>query len=505
MRRLGHGYMRRLILVPVTLLALLISAPGQAELRALVVAVELDAPGAERDAAELADALRHVHGSDITVLTGPDARPGPVRRELAMLQSRAAAGDLIFFSYAGAGGQQPEQALGSEPDQLDEVLRLGDGDLTTGIRDGELALWASDIAARGALAMLLLDTGYVDAPRRPASSPGSAPQARGLPVQAVRRWPESSAGFAALAEVYRASSLSGLEQMPPRTMVLQATAEPDHAAPTFELTDGTHSATTTTRGALSHAFAQAIRGAADRDGNARITAGELDRHIRATMRQVTDGAARPGIHYRFAPNSTLFFSRGSAGGDHVALPIPLNRTISIEPTRRHAFSARGDLVAEQATVGMAGQITQSRLAIDRLHLLARHSPLDARTVPDHGLWTFGQRFSIRIGDAELPHRLIANITGHGTVQMLYPEARGQSDRPGGLLDDLAILGPFGTDSVVIIATAEPAQDLYQTFRDWDGRPFDPDMATRVSALLERRDFRVAVLPIVSAAGGGASQ
>ena len=154
---------------------------------------------------------------------------------------------------------------------------------------------------------------------------------------------------------------------------------------------------------------------------------------------------------------------------------------------------------------MAGQITESRLAIDRLHLLARRSPLDAETMPDRGLWTFGQRFSIRIGDADLPHHLIANVTGHGRVQMLYPEASGQSDRLGGLLNDLAILGPFGTDSVVIIATAEPAQDVYQIFRDWDGRPFDRDMATRVSRLLDRRDFRVAVLPIVSSAGGGASQ
>lgn len=497
--------MRRLILVPITLLALLTSAPSQAELRALVVAVELDAPGAERDAAELAGALRHVHGSDITVLTGPDARPENVRRELAMLQSRAAAGDLVFFSFAGAGGQQPERALGSETDQLDEVLRLSDGDLATGIRDGELALWASGIAARGALAMLLLDTGYVDAPRRPASGPGDAPRSRGLPVQSVRRWPESPAGFAALAEVYRASSLAGLEQMPPRTMILQATAKPDHAAPTFALSDGTRNVTAMTRGALSHAFARAIRGAADRDGDARVTADELDRHIRATMRQVTDGAAWPGIHYRFAPNSPLFFRGADTDGDRVSRPIPLNRTVTVEPTRRHAFSARGDLIAEQATVGMAGQITESRLAIDRLHLLARRSPLDAETMPDRGLWTFGQRFSIRIGDAELPHHLIANITGHGKVQMLYPEVSGQSDRLGGLLNDLAILGPFGTDSVVIIATAEPAQDLYQTFRDWDGRPFDRDMATRVSRLLDRRDFRVAVLPIVSAAGGGASQ
>lgn len=394
--------MRRLILVPIALLALLISTTGQAELRALLVAVEQDAPGAERDAADIADALRHAHSSDITVLTGPDARPETVRRELALLQTRAAAGDLIFFSFAGAGGQQPERELGSETDQLDEVLQLSDGDLATGIRDGELALWSSEIAARGALAMLLLDTGYVDAPRRPVNRAGGVPHSRGLPVQSVRRWPESPAGFAALAGIYRASSLAGLEQLPLRTMILQATEKPDHAALTFTLTDSADNTTRTTRGALSHAFAHAIRGAADRDGDARITADELDRHIRATMRQVTDGAARPGIHYRFAPRSTLFFGRGSSGGDRVARPVPLNRTVAVDPMRRHAFSARGDLVAEQATVDMVGQITESRLALDRLHLLARRSPLDAETMPDRGLWTFGQRFSIRIGDPELP-------------------------------------------------------------------------------------------------------
>ncbi len=498
--------MRWLILAWLTLPALLTFAPAHAELRALVVAVELDAPGAERDARDIADALRHVHGSDITMLVGGDATPDAVRRELAALQARAVAGDLVVFSFAGAGGQQPERQLGSETDQLDEVLRLADGRLDTGIRDSELADWASQVAARGGLAMLLLDTGHVDTPRRPTGSHVTPPAGRGLPVQPVRRWPEAVADFAALARVYRHSALSGLEQTPERTMILQATARPDHAALTFR--HGAEGGTTTTsgtRGALSHAFAQALRGAADRNGDARITAGELDRHIRATLRQVTDGAADPGIRYRFAPGSVLFFSRGRAGGDILAGPIALDRTVAIEPVRRHAFSPRGDLVAEQATVDMAGQISESRLALDVMHLLARRSPLDARTEPDRGLWTFGQRFSIRVGDPELPHHLIANITGHGSVQMLYPEGDAQSDRLGGLLNDLAILGPFGTDSVVIIATAGPVPTLYQSFRNWDGQPFDRKMAMTVSTLLQGQDFRLAVLPIVSAAGGGASQ
>lgn len=287
-------------------------------------------------------------------------------------------------------------------------------------------------------------------------------------------------------------------------MLLEATARPDHAATTFTLHDPANGGLGT-RGSLSHAFAGALRGGADADRDGQITAGELARHVRTTMRQVTDGAARPGISFRFAANSVLFFLDPSKPVAPSLSGIPLDRQIAFDSRRRHAHSARGDLVAEQIDADDIAEIADSRAAIDRLHTLSRTRPLDAETRPDKGLWTFGERFSIHIGDPELPYRLIANITGHGTVQMLFPERNDPPNRVGGLLDDLAVLGPFGTDSVVIIATAAPVPELYDAFRNWNGSQFTNRMAADTARMVQPHAYRMAILPIVSAAGGGASQ
>ncbi|MDF1720854.1 MAG: caspase family protein [Minwuia sp.] len=498
--------MWRLTATLILSVGILVAPIARAELRALVIGVEADSPGAVADAIDVADALGHVHGRDISLLTNEQAHPAAVRAALDTLGAQARPGDLIIFAFAGAGGQQPEMVLGSEPDQLDEVYRLADEDLQTGLRDAELATWAGGIAERGAAVLLLLDTGHVDTPRRAAALPSNAPAHRGLAVQPVQRWPDDPDAFSALAYRYHASSPEGLEQLPPNVILLEATNRPDHAATTFALRDPA-TGMMTTRGPLSHAFARALRGDADANRDGQITAGELERHLRATIRQVTDGAGKPGISFRFAAGSVLFFidqARASVSPRPFP-PTALDRDVAVDRLRRQVHSARGDLIAEHVGPDSVPAIADSRVAIDQLHALARSQPLDAGTRPDEGLWAFGERFSIHIGDPELPYHLIANITGHGTVQMLFPEPNDPPDRLGGLLDDLAVLGPFGTDSVVIIATAVPVPALYAAFRSWDGYRFTEKMAGDITRMVQQQAYRIAVLPIVSAAGGGASQ
>ncbi len=500
--------MRGLIAALMLSASLLSSPPAAADLRAVLIGVDADAPGAAADAVAVGDALSHVYGRDVTVLTNDQAGPLQVRNALDALLARTRPGDLIIFGYAGAGGQQPERLLGSEPDRLDEVFRLADRNLATALRDTELAAWARQVTSRRAAVLLLLDTGHVDTPRRAAGIPGvpgAVPAHRGLPVQPVQRWPDDPDAFSALAHAYHDSTPSGLEDLPHGVMILEATNKPDHAATMFTLRDPATD-TLTTRGPLSHGFAAAVRGAADANGDGQITADELSRHVQATVRQATDGAAAPGIRFRFAASSALFFldpSKAPSTSNRATLNP--DRQVTFDGHRRHAYSARGDLVAEQVDASAVARIADSRAAIDRLHALARWQPLDAETRPNRGLWTFGQRFSIHIGDPQLPFRLVANITGQGTVQMLFPERNDAPDRLGGLLDDLAVLGPFGTDSVVIIATAAPVPDLYTAFHSWAGSQFTDRMAAEVARLVQGTTYRMAILPIVSAAGGGASQ
>ncbi|MGF1529650.1 MAG: caspase family protein, partial [Candidatus Competibacterales bacterium] len=173
----GHGSpLTRALLGP--LAAVLLVAPPAlqaAQIHALVIGIDHyqrqqgtldDLEGAVNDARDIAAALEDLD-ADVTLLIDESAQRQAIWAAWERMVQRAQAGDTLWVSYAGHGGQLPARP-GSQPpedDALDEVLFLG-GYRAEGPGGDELIVddeWHRRIAAvetQGIDVILVLDSCY---------------------------------------------------------------------------------------------------------------------------------------------------------------------------------------------------------------------------------------------------------------------------------------------------------------------------------------------------------
>jgi hypothetical protein len=233
-----------------------------------------DLQGAVNDAHDIADALRNLD-ADVTLLLNGAATRDTVLRSWQDLIDRAEGGDTLIVTYAGHGSNEPEHTAGNEEDGLDENFLLA-GFSPYGkaagerIRDDEIAdliaqrpdinvIFVADACHSGTVTRNLNPTlGYrYVSPTRIENDP--------LPPPPPRPNGDTAENDVAL---------------------FLAAVNEAQKVPEF-LIDGE------ARGALSYAFAQALRGDADTNGDNVLTKGEIEEYIRRTVREVSDGSQLP--------------------------------------------------------------------------------------------------------------------------------------------------------------------------------------------------------------------
>ncbi len=84
--------------------------------------------GAANDARLVGEALRKAGASEVVEAIDRDARPTFIDYAWRSLMDKASPGDTIVFAYAGASFRAPGPGSASEPDGLDEYLALADTD-----------------------------------------------------------------------------------------------------------------------------------------------------------------------------------------------------------------------------------------------------------------------------------------------------------------------------------------------------------------------------------------
>ncbi len=91
--------------------------PDSGEVRALVVGIDAyqnvrPLKGAVADARDVEGALRKMGVRDVTTLLDAQADRASMMREIYRLLDRTREGDLVIFSIAGHGAQEPERVRG---------------------------------------------------------------------------------------------------------------------------------------------------------------------------------------------------------------------------------------------------------------------------------------------------------------------------------------------------------------------------------------------------------
>jgi hypothetical protein len=491
----------------------LLRGPESGEVRALVIGIDAyqnvrPLKGAAADARDVDGALRRMGVKDVTTLIDAQADRASIMREIFRLLDRSREGDLIVFSLAGHGAQEPERVRGSQPDGMDTIFLLpGFHNTGTGTQQRiigtEFNHVIKQLEARGARVLFVADTCHGGGLTREVD-----PRAEEMSYRQVARYAISNDELKPISTT-RDAFLTELDFT--RSALLAAvdrkTKSPEVRIPGVQ----------GWRGALSYAIARAFEGQADANQDGKITLRELFTNVRQVVYQLSD--QRQNMVAQNSANRDLdtevVFAIGGAvpsrpaiagarppGLQHAAVqatPIEPVRIASRDgqATRFTGLSAReapfdvvlprqnpdlvwdpasGDVLAGGDVVAYRVQLNDLPSVIDRfaavrgLKQLATKSPQAIRVAPNDQLHRKDARVAVEISDVAGRMLIAFNIAGDGTVQALYPTdtdpplvARAEYRMP------VRVREPFGADQVVAITSGQRMEALEQALKQLNGR------------------------------------
>ena len=490
--------------------------PDAGEVRALVVGIDAyqnvrPLKGAVADARDVEGALRGMGVKDVTTLIDAQADRSSVMREIYRLIDRAREGDLIIFSLAGHGAQEPERVRGSQPDGMDTIFLLP-GFQTAGagtqqrIIGTEFNHVIKQLEARGARVLFVADTCHGGGLTREVDPRAEEMSYRQVPrytISADQLRPISTERDAFLTELdfTRSALLAAVDRK---------TKSPEVRVPGVQ----------GWRGALSYAIARAFEGQADSNHDGKVTLRELFTNVRQVVYQLSDqrqNMVAQSSANRDLDSEVVFALRGARPsqpevGSRLPPVEPASaptrvQTRPLEPVRIASrdgqagrftgLSAReapfevvsprqnpdllwdpasgdvlagGDVIAYRMTLADLPSAIDRFAAVRGLKALAARSPQAIRIAPNDQLHRKDARVAIEIPEVAGRMLIAFNIAGDGTVQALYPIATDSPfvANPAYRLP-LRVREPFGADQVVAITSGQRMEALEQVLKQLNQR------------------------------------
>jgi len=500
-----------------------LSSPGRPDGRILALIVGIDdyekvprLKGAAADARDIERSLRASGVTRTTLLLDRAATRAAVSDKVRALVDEARAGDLVIIAFAGHGAQEPSQAPAADNGGKDEIFVLAGFDPDgPGVRerllDKEIFWWLSRLDAKGASVVFVADTCHsgglsktID-PRigalsyralRYVDNPAEADPAAGTYYVPRERLIEPPKG----AEATAADAL--------KHMTFLAAVDKWSKTPEIKI-----AGEPTPRGALSYAFARAVQGNADLDGDGRVTRRELIDYMRNTTHALTERKQEP----LFAPLARLdevVYALGPVlGGQPATSNVPPSAAVStasiapVPPTtppgiirvgvingpvpppesvgpigtpfylsaangktegldavwdasNGDVVSGLGDIIARRVERKQIGGVVDRLVAVRQLAVLARAGTARLTLAPDKRVYRSNEIARLAATGIDGRYLIVANISGDGKVQMVYPI---KGDDPmvllrragdGKLIGDIYIKPPFGSEVSVAISSKE---------------------------------------------------
>ena len=506
----------------------LLRGPEGGEVRALIIGVDAyqnvrPLKGAVADARDIESALRRMGTRDVTALIDAQADRASILREIGALVQRTNSGDMVLLSIAGHGAQEPERVKGSQPDGLDDVFLLPGFDTSpTGsqqrILGKEFHHFIKQLELRGAQVVFVADSCHGGGMARsidPRSEEMSFRQVASyrVPVDLLQPVMTKSEEFMTELDFDRTAFLAAVDRK---------TKAPEVRIPGVE----------GLRGALSYAVARAIEGQADTDGDGKITVKELFTHVRQVVYQlseqrqnivtltspgrdierdvafqVTRGIQLVDMSDASRKPSTLVSERtAEAASAAPKIEVPASgraqrpvRLASLDGqsghfsglTRREApfeivqpvdypdiiwdpksrdVLAWGDVIAYRIDKGELTSVIDRAAAVRDLKQIATRTPQAIRMTPDDRLQRRNTVVQVQVSELTGRALILFNITGDGTVQLLYPlSADPRVIDKGEFSLTVRVREPFGADQIIAVTSEQRMNALEEALTQLNGR------------------------------------
>lgn len=479
--------------------------------RAVVIGIdayphEVNLEGAVKDAQDVAGALRKAGVTQLRTFFDAQARKDDIRSAWSDLVAESTEGDTIILTYAGHGSQMPELVAGDEEDRLDEFLQLPGFDRARAaeteheiIVDNELNAWFSEAEAKGVRVLFVSDSCHSGGMSR--SFTGKTRLAPAVTVKLPPPSDEAMSGAGVREADFRQVTVlaASLESQPSPEVIIEG--EP--------------------RGALSWSFARAIEGAADRDGDGRISRVELEDYVFANVKHQSEALQVPNFVPQ-TPRSAneMMLSIGPAGAAAVdqgavktAADLGWQDRLALDaggadaslqhvggsgvPYRWDAasgvfYTPNGDVAGEHIDAQSIQGVVDKFVLLDFLKILASQNPGKVSLAPRKDIYAKGDRIAFEAPASGYGNTIVFNLANTGEVQLLDVQQAGTESHVF-KLTDLEVVEPFGADHLVVISTNEPIDAIAALLAQKK-----VDAASLLQLLLSRldgKDVAVAIQPL----------
>ena len=479
--------------------------------------------GATADAHDIESSLTTMGVRDVTALIDAKADRSSVLREISALVARTRTNDIVFLSIAGHGAQEPERTKGSQPDGMEDVFLLPGFEPTPAgsqqrILGSEFNHFIRQFELRGAKVLFIADTCHgggmvrdID-PRaaemsfrqisnytllvdelKPVSDPADprseldldrtaflaavdrnakAPEVRipgvdglrGALSYAVARAIEGGAdtdhdGKVTLAELF-ANIRQVVYQLSDQRQNVVTMTSPSRS-PDIDVAFGLTRGVTLIQGPIEGPQPSApqpplsVAPASARPAAGGITPPPLP----APKPRIVEAVTTP-IRLAALDGKTSYFP-GLKPRDTTVQPVqPTDNPDLIWDPVSHDVIAWGDVIAYGVDLGDLPTVIDRTAAIRTLKSIATQSPQVMRVSPDDRLHNNGQTVDIDLADVAGRAVVLFNVSGDGTIQMLYPIGSDASPaRSADLRLPLRVRDPFGAEQIIAVTSQQRMPDL----------------------------------------------
>ena len=486
--------------------------------------------GATADAHDIGSSLRTMGVRDVTTLINDQADRSTVLREISALVERTKTNDIVFLSIAGHGSQEPERIKGSQPDGMEDVFLLPGFEPTpTGsqqrILGSEFNHFIRQFELRGAKVIFVADTCHgggmvreidpraaemsfrqipnytllVDElkPVSDQSDPRSeldldhtaflaavdrntkAPEVRvpginglrGALSYAIARAIEGNAdadhdGKVTLKELFANIRQVVYQLSDQRQNVITITSP--SRSPDIEVAFGLTRGVTLIQGPIEGPQPSAPPALASvPPASVSLAAGSI-----APIPPVPNHVERVSAPIRLAAldgKTSYFPSLKSRDSTFQAVQPTDNPDLIWDPVS-HDVISWGDVIAYGVDLADLPTVIDRTAAIRTLKSMATKSPQVMRVSPDDRLHHDGQAIDIDLSEVGGRAVVLFNVSGDGTIQMLYPIGSDASPaRSANLRLPLRVRDPFGAEQIVAVTSQQRLVDFEKVLQQLNRR------------------------------------